>query len=363
MDANNNIISAFVRLCVDEVGRAGAGRRLVRGLAAARPAFAEVEEEEEEEGGHTGAPEAEHGLNAPEEEEEENWDPGPQDVENLDDAGQEAGEDDGGRGPPGRRGRGRGGRRPLLPRRAGFRPLPGRQPEVAPKAPAPPALPAEQLPARNNANRWEAPRPEFYELQRVTVTELGQGDAALLGAMVALPADYPLQLSDEQRASQHNRQRPPPRPEFYELQRVTMAELGQSDAALLDAMVALPADFPLQLSDEQRARFAREFLALMEAREPVGKKIACIRDSWCTITPENTTNQGQHFNQDPASGGPHVEGKALLYCCPVCPFRASLKRSVIRHLNDKEVLLPEVSTLFDDIERKFLVIELVQPAN
>ena len=147
------------------------------------------------------------------------------------------------------------------------------------------------------------------------------------------------------------------------MQRCKVEELGDGDEALLAAMVELPADFPLQLSNEQRARFAREFLAVMEARQPVGNKMACIRDSWCTITPENTTNQGQHFNLVPAKGGPHVEGKALLFCCPVCPFRASLKRSVIRHLNDKEGLLPEVSTLFDDVERKFLVIELVQPAN
>ncbi len=128
-------------------------------------------------------------------------------------------------------------------------------------------------------------------------------------------------------------------------------------------MTALPADFPLPLSDQQRTGFARKFLAVMEAREPVGNKMACIRDSWCTITPENTTNQGQHFNKVPAKGGPHVEGKALLFCCPVCPFRSSLKRSVIRHLDAKEELLPELSLLFDDIDRKFQVIELDQPIN
>ena len=153
-----------------------------------------------------------------------------------------------------------------------------------------------------------------------------------------------------------------PRPQFYELQRTTVEELGGiTNEVLLGAMTALPADFPLQLSNEQRARFAREFLAVMEARQPVGNKMACIRDSWCTITPENTTNQGQHFNQVPAKGGPHVEGKELLFRCPVCPFRSSLKRSVVRHLEDKEKLLPEMSLLFDDIDRRDLVIELVQP--
>ncbi|KAH9387744.1 hypothetical protein TYRP_008938 [Tyrophagus putrescentiae] len=347
MDINNNnnaaattpashdidLVSAFVRLRVDEVQRAGAGaagRRLVRGLAAARPAAAEEEEgewqEEEEEEGHNGAPEDEdYGPNANRVEEgEDHWGEeegmgpgpgapldGPQDVGDVGDAGsQEAGgeDDDGGNGrraPPARRRRRRGGPRPALPRRAGLWPRPVRQPEGAPQAPAPPAPPAppaaaaNQRPASEYANDkyWPALLPEYYPLQRCTVAELRQiTDEVLLNAM--------------------------------------RGQLREEDVTLL-------------LTDEQRANFAREFLVKLEGRAPEkteeGRpKIPCRVDSWCTVTTvcgRKKKDLPLHFAQE--NTGPHRQGTLLPYACPLCPFRAPTVQSVGRHLNDKMAMMPE----------------------
>ncbi|KAH9389498.1 hypothetical protein TYRP_023242, partial [Tyrophagus putrescentiae] len=320
-------------------GAGAAGRRLVRGLAAARPAAAEEEEgegqEEEEEEGHNGAPEDEnYGPNANRGEEgEDHWGEegmgpgpgapldGPQDVGDVGDAGgQEAGgeNDDGGNGrraPPARRRLRRGGPRPALPRRAGLRPRPVRQPEGAPQAPAPPAPPAaaaEQRPAPEHANDWPALLPEYYPLQRCTVAELRQiTDEVLLNAM--------------------------------------RGQLREEDVSFL-------------LTDEQRANFAREFLVRLEGRAPEktdeGRpKIPCRVDSWCTVTTvcgRKKKDLPLHFAQE--NTGPHRQGVPLPYACPLCPFRAPTVQSVGRHLKDKMALMPEVDELIGQYITTALVV-------
>lgn len=129
----------------------------------------------------------------------------------------------------------------------------------------------------------------------------------------------------------------------HPLQRILVGELGGiTDDVLLNAIGDLPEGFPIRVTDEERARWAREFRL---QRSLMTEPNRCRQNGWCThVASENNGIANIRRHNNLARGtGPHCLGKEMTARCIFCPYKCAHKKSLVEHYKTKLDFLPAIA--------------------
>ncbi|KAH9395518.1 hypothetical protein TYRP_020542, partial [Tyrophagus putrescentiae] len=115
------------------------------------------------------------------------------------------------------------------------------------------------------------------------------------------------------------------------LQRILVGELaGITDDVLLNAIGDLPEGFPIRVTDEERARWAREFRLQQSL---MTQPNWCRQNGWCThVSAEGNGIANIRRHNNLARGtGPHCLEKTMTARCIFCPYKCAHKKNLVEH--------------------------------